>query len=131
MPNRRDCLRSVAGASAGVAFGGCSLCDALAASVPARAGVAAARRPVMVGKRRVKTIDVHCHVSIPEVADLLKGTKLEGRGRAIGNYVDANLSADRVAAMDEMGIDVQAASINSFWYSADPDLAGKTFDQPN
>ncbi len=80
MPNRRDFLKS-AGASAGVAFVGCSLCDALAARVPAQAGGAAARKHTMVGKRRVKTIDVHAHVSIPEAADLLKGTKLEGRGR--------------------------------------------------
>lgn len=130
MPNRRDFLKSV-GASAGVAFVGCSLCDSLAAKVPAQAGGGAARKHVMVGNRRVKTIDVHCHVSIPEAVDMLKGTKLEGMGRAPGGYKDANFSADRVAAMDQMGIDVQAVSINSFWYSADRDLASRLVDLQN
>ena len=130
MANRRDFLKSV-GASAGVAFVGCSLCDALAASYPAQAGGAATRKPTMVGKRRVKTIDVHCHVSVPEVTDLVKGTKLEGRGRPLGGFNDANLSPDRIAAMDKMGIDVQAVSINSFWYSADQDLAVKIVDLQN
>ncbi len=130
MPNRRDFLKSAAAASAGVVFTGCSLCDALAARMPAQAG-GAARKPVMVGKRRVKTIDVHCHISVPETAELLKGTKLEGHGRAPGGYNDAGLSPDRVAAMDKMDIDVQAVSINSFWYSADRDLASRLVDLQN
>jgi predicted TIM-barrel fold metal-dependent hydrolase len=130
MPNRRDFLRSV-GASAGVAFVGCSLCEALAARVPAQAGGAAARKQTMVGKRRVKTIDIHAHVSIPEANDLLKGTKLEGKGRPPGGYSDVSLAPARVAAMDQMGIDVQAVSINSFWYSADRDLAARLIDLQN
>jgi len=130
MPNRRDFLRNV-GASAGVAFVGCSLCEALAAKFPAQAAGAGKRKMTMVGKRRVKTIDVHCHVSVPEVAELLKGTKLEGRGRLPGGYSDVGLSADRIAAMDQMGIDVQAVSINSFWYSADEALASKLIDLQN
>lgn len=131
MPNRRDFLRSVAGATAGVVFTGCSLCDALAGKYPAQAAGAAKRKPTMVGKRRVKTIDVHSHVSIPEAADLLKGTKLEGRTRAPGDYNDVNLGHERIAAMDQMGIDVQAVSINSFWYSADRDLASRLVDLQN
>ena len=131
MPNRRDFIRSVVGASAGVAFVGCSLCDALAAKYPAQVAAASARKHTMVGKRLVKTIDVHSHVSIPEVADLLKGTKLEGRNRAPGGYNDVNLAPARVAAMDQMGIDVQAVSINSFWYSADRDLASRLVDLQN
>lgn len=130
MPNRRDFLRSV-GASAGVVFVGCSLCDALAASIPAQAGGAAPRRHTMVGKRRVKTIDIHCHVSIPEALALLKGTKLEGLGGAVGGYNDVDTGALRLAAMDKMGIDVQAVSINSFWYGADRELATKLVDLQN
>jgi aminocarboxymuconate-semialdehyde decarboxylase len=132
MPNRRDFLRNV-GASAGVIFVGCSLCEALAAKFPEQsAGAAAtARRPTMVGKRHVKTIDVHSHVSVPEAAELVKGTKLEGRGRAPGGYNDLGLSAERIAAMDKMGIDVQAVSINSFWYGADEELASKLVDLQN
>ena len=126
MPNRRDFLKSV-----GVAFDGCSLCDALAGGYPAQLTGTTARKPTMVGKRRVKTVDVHSHVSIPEVADLIKGTNLEVRNRAVGGYNDVNFSADRVAAMDKMGIDVQAVSINSFWYSAEEELATKVVNLQN
>jgi aminocarboxymuconate-semialdehyde decarboxylase len=35
------------------------------------------------------------------------------------------LGTDRVRAMDEQGIDVQALSINPFWYGADRDVARK------
>ena len=84
----------------------------------------------MVEKRRVKTVDVHCHVSVPEATDLLKGTKIEsmGAGIALGGYDDAGLTPARIQQMDEMGIDVQAVSINAFWYSADQDLATKLID---
>jgi aminocarboxymuconate-semialdehyde decarboxylase len=132
MPNRRDFLKSVVGASAGVVFVGCNICDA--ARIPAQVGGAAKRKEPMVGKRRVKTVDVHCHVSVPEATDLLKGTKLErlgGGGNAPGGYDASGLGASRLQAMDKMGIDVQAVSINSFWYSADRDLAIRLIDLQN
>ena len=34
MPNRRDFIKSVVGASAGVVFTGCDVCDAMAAGRP-------------------------------------------------------------------------------------------------
>jgi aminocarboxymuconate-semialdehyde decarboxylase len=134
MPNRRDFIKSVVGASAGVVFTGCELCDAMAAGRAAQAGSGAKHKPVMVGKRPVKTVDVHCHVSVPEATELLKGTKIErrlGAGIALGGYDDAGLTPARIQLMDEMGIDVQAVSINSFWYSADHDLASKLIDLQN
>jgi aminocarboxymuconate-semialdehyde decarboxylase len=134
MPNRRDFIKSVVGASAGVVFTGCAICDAMAAGRPAQVGSGKKHKPVMVGNRRVKTVDVHCHVSVPEATDLLKGTKIErrlGAGIARGGYDDAGLTPARIQIMDEMGIDVQAVSINSFWYSADEDLAGKLIDLQN
>jgi len=131
MPNRRDFLKSVAGASAGVVFVGCDLCNAMAAARPAQVGGGAKRKEAMVGKRRVKTVDVHCHVSIPEAAAMLKGTKLERTGGAPGGYSDMVPSSTRIEAMDKMGIDVQAVSINSFWYSADRHLAGKLVNLQN
>lgn len=134
MPNRRDFIKSVVGASAGVVFVGCDVCAAMAAGRPAQAASGAKHKPVMVGKRRVKTVDVHCHVSVPEATELLKGTKIErrlGAGIALGGYDDAGLTPARIQQMDEMGIDVQAVSINSFWYSADQDLASKLIDLQN
>jgi aminocarboxymuconate-semialdehyde decarboxylase len=141
MPNRRDFIRNVVGASAGVCFVGCQICQAMAMSFPAQvgppvreAGSGAKHKPAMVGKRRVKTVDVHCHVSVPEAIELLKGTELEKRGRpgsGRGGYDDAGLTPARIQAMDEMGIDVQAVSINAFWYSARRELAGKLMDLQN
>src|ERR1700722_2981222 len=124
MPNRRDFIRSVVGASAGVVFTGCAVCDAMAAGRPAQVGSGVKHKPAMVGKRRVKTVDVHCHVSVPEAAALLKGTSLEKHpGGAIGSYDDLGLGPARLLEMDKEGIDVQAVSINAFWYSADRDFA--------
>jgi len=134
MPNRRDFIKSVVGASAGVVFVGCEICEAMAAGRPAQAGIGARHKPVMVGNRRVKTVDVHCHVSVPEATDLLKGTKIErrlGAGIALGGYDDSGLTPTRIQLMDQMGIDVQAVSINAFWYSADQDLASKLIDLQN
>ncbi len=134
MPNRRDFIKSVVGASAGVVFVGCDVCAAMSAGRPAQAAIGAKHKPVMVGKRRVKTVDIHCHVSVPEATELLKGTKIErrlGAGIALGGYDDAGLTPARIQQMDEMGIDVQAVSINSFWYSADQDLATKLIDLQN
>src|SRR5579863_9694333 len=134
MPNRRDFIKRVVGASAGVVFTGCAICDAMAAGLAAQSGSVVKHKPAMVGKRRVKTVDVHCHVSVPEATDLLKGTKIErrlGAGIALGGYDDAGLTPARIQIMDEMGIDVQAVSINSFWYSADQELASELIDLQN
>jgi aminocarboxymuconate-semialdehyde decarboxylase len=134
MPNRRDFIKRVVGASAGVVFTGCNICDAVAAARPAQAGSGKKHKEVMVGKRRAKTVDVHCHVSVPEATELLKGTKIErrlGAGLALGGYDDAGLTPARIQLMDEIGIDVQAVSINAFWYGADQDLASKLIDLQN
>ncbi len=134
MPNRREFLKNAAGASAGVIFSGCSICKAMAAGLPAQAAGSGRRREVMVGNRRVKTVDVHCHVTVPEVTNMLKGTKLERRSDAAvapGGHSTVPPIAERIRAMDEMGIDVQAISINPFWYAADKDLASRVVDLQN
>src|ERR1700722_14382086 len=73
MPSRRNFLKTLAGASAGAFLlppngGGVE-------QVQPRRG--AKHAPVTIAGRRVKTIDVHCHIDVPEVADFLKGTPLE------------------------------------------------------
>src|SRR5882672_6899696 len=122
MPNRREFLRNVAGASAGMLLLGRGVNTAAESSL--QSGAAPKRRELIVGKRRVKTVDVHAHVSVPEATDLLRGTPLERRvGNPPTNYDDKGIAAARLQRMDEEGIDIQALSINSFWYSADRDLA--------
>jgi aminocarboxymuconate-semialdehyde decarboxylase len=79
----------------------------------------AARREVVVGGRRIKTIDIHAHCVIPEAERLLGITAREVRfGRGIHE-----VGAQRLAVMDEQGIDVEALSINPTWYRAERDVA--------
>jgi aminocarboxymuconate-semialdehyde decarboxylase len=139
MPSRRNFLKTLAGASAGAFLLPHNGDGAPQAQQP-RQG--AKHAPVTIAGRRVKTIDVHCHIDVPEVADFLKGTPLEraanrpaptGRQRqGVSDFhIDSPLGAERLQKMNEMGIDVQAVSINAFWYSADRDLASRLIDFQN
>jgi aminocarboxymuconate-semialdehyde decarboxylase len=98
---RRNFFKSIAGATAGM-------------YVMARGGSAdtqaqAARRQVMIGGRRVRTIDVHAHCNIP-LGDVVIGTPFENRANA-NTRLD-----DRLAEMDRQGLDIQALSVNAFWW---------------
>jgi aminocarboxymuconate-semialdehyde decarboxylase len=107
MTTRRDFIGG-AGAFAGAMFCGCGLLE------HAYAQPAARRREVVVSGRRVKTIDVHAHWVFPEVMEMM-GLKYRPPQLVVG--------ADRFKAMDEQGIDMEAISINPFWYGADRDKA--------
>src|SRR6266568_137321 len=112
MPTRREFVRNAAGAMAGIAFVGCGLLDARDAQ--AQAGGTVRRREVVVSGRRVKTVDVHAHCAVPEAMALM-GLKVEPKTLI--------MEQDRIRAMDEQGIDVEALSINPYWYKAERDLA--------
>jgi predicted TIM-barrel fold metal-dependent hydrolase len=127
MLNRRDFL---VGASTGILLSGCRLCS-MAAPTP-QALAAPPRRPVKVGGRRVKTVDVHCHVHFPEITAFLKGTPVEKPSASqTSTYTGYNtplLGGARLELMDKQQIDVQAVSINPYWYSADEELATRFMD---
>jgi aminocarboxymuconate-semialdehyde decarboxylase len=76
------------------------------------------RREVVVGGRRVKVIDVHCHAVIPEAHEMLGLSPMGQRGPGINEVGER-----RIREMDEQGIDVEAISINPAWYRAERDLA--------
>ncbi len=123
---RNEPVSRTAGAVPGLVFTGCSLAAAAPlqaqAQAPAqdRSRPASRRREVVVAGRRVKTIDVHAHCVIPEAMKLL-GLKLEHqRGPGI-----EEVGARRIREMDAQGIDVEALSINPFWYRAERDLAAQ------
>jgi aminocarboxymuconate-semialdehyde decarboxylase len=125
MSSRRNFLKNVAGASAGMLLLGSS--RAFSQSSPS--ATPSKRREVMLGGRRIKTVDMHTHTSVPEVADLLKGTPLERRG---GGGNPMLLNAERLVRMDHDGVDVHAASVNPFWYtSTDRDLMRRLMDLQN
>ncbi len=112
--NRRELLGSIAGAMAGIAFTGCGLGAAAWAQAP-QPPQGQRRREVVVNGKRARTVDVHAHCHIPE-ATALMGQKVQFPALVVG--------PDRIKAMDEQGIDIEALSINPiFWYKADPDLA--------
>ena len=101
MPNRRDFFRSVGGAAAGLYV--------IGHGRPGKAQAPAARRQVSIAGRRVRVVDVHAHTDIP-LGDVVKGTPFE-------KQAGGNPGLDqRILAMDKQGLDVQALSINGFWW---------------
>ena len=76
------------------------------------------KREVVVGGRRVRTIDVHAHCVIPEAHTMLGLPPMGQRGPGIDE-----VGARRLREMDEQGIDIEALSINPVWYRAERDLA--------
>jgi len=139
MFNRRDFLRGFAGSSAGAFLLGKE--SAMFAAYPPpqiaspqRGSGGNGKRPeIKVGGKRVKTVDAHCHVRVREAADLLKGTPLEKAAAAEPGGPEVSLlGPNRLAQMDQEGIDVQAVSISPFWYSAtDRDLTARFIDFQN
>jgi aminocarboxymuconate-semialdehyde decarboxylase len=144
MPTRREFLKSVSRTTAGVVFTSCCCADcswSFAPSLPQSASPPAAnrnRRDVVISGKPVKVIDIHAHVRVPEAWDLVKD-RIAREGRSGDVQLakpdgPANIHNDaekRIADLDEMGIDLQAVSVNPFWYWADVDLARKVVQIQN
>ena len=106
MYDRRTFLAALGGATAGMYFPG-----------PA---FAQGRKEVMLGDRRIKTVDIHYHAHAPAIMDVIRGTEFE---RNIGG--NRNLEPERIPDMDARGIDVGVISANQYWwYACDRRLAG-------
>ena len=115
--SRRELLCHAAGALTGFAAIGCGLAKPALSQAPQR------RREVVVNGRRVRTIDLHAHCHVPE-ANALMGLKVQLRSLVV--------SPERIRAMDEQGIDIEALSLNPiFWYKAEPDLANQVVKLQN
>lgn len=124
MATRRDFLRM--GAATGIVFCGCGLLHSVRAQQPSRQ-----KRPVMIGGKPIKTIDVHAHCQFPEAVALFAASTAasssiaDGRSRAdvaAAAYVEID---KRLASMDAQAVDVEVLSINPFWYGSERDLAGQ------
>jgi aminocarboxymuconate-semialdehyde decarboxylase len=124
MQNRRDFFKALGFATAG-AFVTSALVEGQGrgrgrgAAAPSGPVV---RRQVSINGKRVRVVDIHAHATVPEVAPVVKGTPFEreaGGGRDLGD--------ERVALIDGQGIDIQALSINGFWWYEvkDRDLADR------
>jgi aminocarboxymuconate-semialdehyde decarboxylase len=121
MTNRRDFLAST-GTLAGLAFVGCDL-------LASRPAAAQARRQTIVSGRRAKVIDVHAHCAVTEALALM-GMKFGGPTLRPDLNMAAT-AAERIAAMDAQGIDMQVLSINPNWYKLERDLAEKVIQVQN
>jgi aminocarboxymuconate-semialdehyde decarboxylase len=144
MPTRREFLKGASRTAAGIFFSGCCCAESSFGFGPTpgqSATQAAAKskpRAVVVGGQRVKVVDVHAHVRVPEAWDLVKD-RIGREGRAgdvqLANPENpANIRNDvekHLVDLDEMGIDVQALSVNPFWYWTDVDLARKIIQIQN
>ncbi|MBI78989.1 MAG: hypothetical protein CMQ51_01020 [Gammaproteobacteria bacterium] len=112
MSNRREFIKKISHLAIGLSL--------LAGSVNLIAQPE--RLEVTLNGSRIKTIDIHAHLVVPEVADLLTNTVFSEISFAPWQA----LSSDRIDLMDERGIDVQALSINRYWwYAAERDLASR------
>ena len=79
------------------------------------------RREVVIKGRRVRTIDVHAHCLIPAATKLLGQDAYQHH---TGGIVLED-AASRLRDMDAQGIDMEALSINPFWYRADRDTTAE------
>ena len=100
----------------GIAFTRCAMMATADAHSHSHSG--ARRREVVVNGKRVKTIDVHAHCCVPAAMKLIDHP-LEAPGLLMDD------TSTRIAAMDSQGIDVEALSINPYWYRAERDAAEK------
>src|SRR5258708_33669970 len=97
MSNRREMLCQAGNVLTGLASIGCGLASPALAQAPQR------RREVVVNGKRVRTVDLHAHCHVPE-ANALMGLKEQLHSLVI--------SPERIKAMDEQGIDIEALSLN-------------------
>ena len=142
MPTRREFLRNLSGATAGIVFAGCCCAESVFGFARRRQQSAAQpvrskRGAVTINGHRVVVVDVHSHVRVPEAWELVKdrigreghyGDAQQANPDSLGNILNID---KRLADLDQMGIDVQAVSINPFWYWADVDLARKIVQVQN
>jgi aminocarboxymuconate-semialdehyde decarboxylase len=92
-----------------------------AATAGPSAAQPATRRAVTVDGKRVQVIDVHAHVAMPD-ALALAGLRLGVGPLRTDLELPATLD-QRLADMDAQGIDVEALSVNAFWYGTERDVA--------
>ena len=115
---------------AGIAFCSCCLLDRARAQQPPPQP---ARRPVSVGGRTVRTIDVHSHCIFEDALSLMGAAAqiIIPPTKGVAEHFLANGVDGRLRSMDDMGIDMEILSINPFWYRTERDLGAKIVSLQN
>src|SRR5689334_12807628 len=114
MTTRRNFLKGIA---AGLVFCGCGAPFAAHAQKPA------ARLPVMVKGKRIKTIDTHAHCFFQQALELMGDDWKNLLPNTKGQKEHFIVIEERLKAMDAMAIDMEVLSINPFWYRKERDVA--------
>jgi aminocarboxymuconate-semialdehyde decarboxylase len=115
---------STSAPAGGIVFTSCAMMGAASASGTHAPGHGSthvhtkARREVVINGKRVKTVDVHAHCCVPAAMAVID-YPLEAPGLLMAD------TSVRIAAMDSQGIDVEALSINPFWYRTGRDAAAE------
>ena len=134
MRNRRQFLKDAAGVSAGMFFCGGGAPDLLAQASMPRGG-AVKRREIRIGQRRIKTVDVHSHIALPEAAENLKGHPHSRSSRLAARRVLARIRTHSAPSACKPWTKWELTSRWSasmlFWYSASRDLAQRLIDVQN
>ncbi len=116
--------RGFLGGAGTMVFCGCCLQRA----ARAQAG-GAARLPVIVAGKRVKTIDVHAHCLFHEAVAMMSSRQVTPPVKGAEEMYIA--VEQRLKAMDAQAIDMEVLSINPFWYRTDRDTAAKIVEVQN
>src|SRR4030081_1656111 len=120
-PRRNFRKGGTAAVTTGIVFCSCGLLQSAHAQQPVRQ-----KLPVMVGGKRVKTIDVHAHCHFREAGALLGADAAAAQLPPVNGAAEAFIEIDkRLAAMDAQAIDLEVLSINPFWYNRERDLAAQ------
>jgi aminocarboxymuconate-semialdehyde decarboxylase len=128
--SRRRFLQTSAFAGGGLFFCPCGLGAQAPAAGPAR-------RQIVVGGQRVRTIDMHAHVFINDAWPLVKD--FPQTDKAMANLGASPMAIDnatmdrRFREMDRIGIDVHVISVHpsQFLYFLDPDLGARIVKMQN
>src|SRR5438445_13403123 len=94
MPTRREFLKDLSGATAGIVFAGCCCADSTRAFARSpqqsttQPSPGSKRAAVTINGQRVPVVDVQSHVRVPEACDLVKDRI--ARERHCGNAQHAN-----------------------------------------
>src|SRR5262249_1243621 len=108
--------------SSGLFFTGCEISAGASASSGGGSGhgghahAHAKRWEGVIAGKRIRTVDVHAHCIVPDAAKIINHP-LEAPALLWSDV------GTRLGEMDRSGVDVQALSINPFWYRAERDQA--------
>ncbi len=139
MTSRRHFL-SQAATTSGLMFRTCALQTSSQAQVQVQVQVQAShkhpkmgskRPPVMHNGKQAKVQDVHAHCYFQDALNPMDAEAkpllppMKGVPEHFIHSSDRPAVAERLAAMDAMGIDSQVLSVNPYWYRKEKDLSAE------